>query len=192
MTTVDGAVKRLGISKAPSSACEHAGQCQERIMSRSFRWPVARKECDGGHPADCGYKHLRIYIRRRAFEALLESDSLARFMDAGRDDSLQSDRPVRRQPAQLDQSFLVQRVMKLHGANRRVGAIEKVREGFRMPPEDHTGFREEFAGRGNHLEAIAVYVGASVLVTQMQPMFCGLPLKYCGATLAVISRCCQP
>ena len=44
-----------------------------------------------------------------------------------------------------------------------------MRERFRLPPEYQTGFREQFAGSDNGLLAIAVHVGASVFVPQMQP-----------------------
>src|SRR3974390_2051921 len=64
--------------------------------------------------------------------------------------------------------------MKLLGLEGRIRAIEIVREGFRFPPEYQAGFRQQPAGRGDGFRAVAVYVGASILVSQQHSNVLGL------------------
>lgn len=94
-TLVDRAVKRHRIFEAPSSAREHSGQSEERMVPRSFPRPVAGKERGGRHTVNRRHKLFRSDVFGYAFEALLEPDQLASLMDAWRNHGLQSDGAIR-------------------------------------------------------------------------------------------------
>jgi hypothetical protein len=83
-------------------------------------------------------------------------------------DRLQTDGSVGRQPAQLDESRVIYRILKPLGPHGRIGSIKVMRKGFRLATKYQASFREQLAGGRDGFRAIAVDVGASELVTQEQ------------------------